>query len=156
MKSYPQKPPLTNDELEAFLHSAPIAHLGSLNPDGTIHLAALWFKYVDGEIVFGTQDKTSKVRNIKHNPQVTVLIDSEAPPFRGVLVYGQAKLDYEDVVAKRIAIFEKYMPRENAQQMTMQLAGDFTPIIIRVKPQRVSSYDYAKDGMIELGSASAR
>ncbi len=156
MKLYPQKPPLANDELEAFLHSAPIAHLGSLNPDGTIHLAALWFKYVDGEILFGTQDMTSKIRNIRCNPQVTVLIDAETPPFRGVLIYGQAELDYEDVTEKRIAIFEKYMPRADAEQMTMQLAGAFKPVIIRVKPRRISSYDYAKDGMIEVGLASAQ
>ena len=98
---------------------------------------------------------TSKIRNIKRQPQVTVLIDSEAPPFRGVLIYGQAELDYEDVMAKRIDIFEKYLPHENAQQLAAQLAGDFTPVIIRVKPQRVSSYDYAKDGMIEVAAASA-
>ncbi|HSD84081.1 MAG TPA: pyridoxamine 5'-phosphate oxidase family protein [Anaerolineae bacterium] len=155
MKLYPQKPPMTDAELESFLSSAPIAHLGSLNPDGTIHLAALWFKYVDGEIVFGTQDKTSKVRNIKHNPNVTVLIDSEVPPFRGVLIYGQARLDYEDALAKRIAIFEKYMPPENAREAIEGLASAFTPVVIRVKPQRLSSYDYAKDGMIEAGPTSA-
>src|SRR5512135_2434814 len=116
MKLYPQKPPMTDHELESFLNSAPLARLGTLNPDGTIHLAALWFKYIEGEIVIGTQDKTSKIRNIKRNPNVTVLIDSETPPFRGVLIYGQAELDYEDVLAKRIAIFEKYMPPENARE----------------------------------------
>jgi PPOX class probable F420-dependent enzyme len=155
MKLYPQKPPMTEAELASFLNSAPIARLGTLNPDGTIHLAALWFKYLDGEIVIGTQDKTSKIRNIKRNPNVTVLIDNEQPPFRGVLIYGQAKLDYEDVLAKRIAIFEKYMPRENAREAVTGLASSFTPVVIRIKPQRISSYDYAKDGMIEAGSATA-
>lgn len=155
MKLYPQKPPMTDAELESFLNSAPIARLGTLNPDGTIHLAALWFKYIDGEVVIGTQDNTSKIRNIKHNPNVTVLIDNEAPPFRGVLIYGQAELDYEDVLAKRIAIFEKYMPPENAREAIEGLASAFTPIVIRVKPQRISSYDYAKDGMLEAGAAAA-
>jgi hypothetical protein len=149
MKLYPQRPPLTEDELKTFLNKAPIAHLGSMNPDGTIHLAALWFKYDVGDIVFGTQDMTNKVRNIKHNPNVTVLIDIEGPPLKGVLIYGHAYLDYEDVLAKRIAIFEKYMPSDNAHQMATNLASTFTPVIIRVKPKRVSSYDYAKDGMIK-------
>jgi PPOX class probable F420-dependent enzyme len=156
MKLYPQKPPMTETELASFLNSAPIARLGTLNPDGTIHLAALWFKYIDGGIVIGTQDKTSKIRNIKRNPNVTVLIDNEQSPFRGVLIYGQAQLDYENVLAKRIAIFEKYMPPENAREAIKGLASAFTPIVIRVKPQRISSYDYAKEGMIEAGSANAQ
>ncbi len=155
MKLYPQKPPMTDSELESFLNSAPIARLGTLNPDGTIHLAALWFKYVDGEIVIGTQDKTSKIRNIKRNPNVTVLIDNETPPFRGVLIYGQAELDYDDVLAKRIAIFEKYMPSENAREAVEGLASAFTPVVIRIKPQHISSYDYAKEGMIEAAAVKA-
>jgi hypothetical protein len=145
---YPQKPPLTDDELKTFLDGAPIARLGSKNPDGTIHIAALWFAYQDGDIVFGTQDITHKVRNIKHDPQVTVLIDVVGPPLQGVLIYGRAELDYEDVIAKRIAIFEKYMPSEHARGLAAVLAESWAPVIIRVKPERVTSYDYAKDGWL--------
>jgi PPOX class probable F420-dependent enzyme len=156
VKPYPQKPPLTEDELRTFLNEARIARLGSMNPDGTVHLAALWFKYADGDIVFGTQDMTNKCRNIKHNPNVTVLIDVEGPPLKGVLIYGHAELDYEDVMAKRIAIFERYMPSEDAQELATQMASNFAPVIIRVKPKRVSSYDYAKDGWVQIGSANAQ
>src|SRR5262245_4785803 len=105
MKLYPQKPPLTDDQQTTFLQQAPIARLGTLNPDGTIHIVALWFRYDNGDIVFGTQDMSNKVRNIRHNPNVTVLIDSEGPPPKGVLIYGHAELDYEDVIAKRILLF---------------------------------------------------
>jgi PPOX class probable F420-dependent enzyme len=156
VKLYPQKPPLTDDELRTFLNEAPIAHLGSTNPDGTVHIVALWFNYDDGDIVFGTQDMTNKIRNIKRDPNVTVLIDVEGPPLKGVLIYGHAELDYEDVMAKRIAIFEKYMPSEEAQQWATRLASDFAPVIIRVKPKRVSSYDYAKDGWVQMGSANVQ
>ena len=156
MKPYPQKPPFTKDELVAFLNEAPIARLGSMNPDGTIHMAALWFRYKNGDIVIGTQDKTNKVRNIKKNPNVTVLIDVEGPPLKGVLIYGHAELDYEDVLTKRVDIFEKHMSREEARELATRLANDFAPIIIRVKPKRVSSYDYSKDGMIEIGTVDAQ
>ena len=152
MRTYPQRSPLTETELENFLHEAPIARVGSVNPDGTVHLAALWFTYEEGEIVFGTQDMTNKVRNIKQNPSVTVLIDVEGPPLRGVLIYGSAELDYENVVEKRIVIFEKYMPNKNARQLAENLANNFKPVIVRVKPKRISSYDYTKDSLIRIGS----
>jgi hypothetical protein len=40
-----------------------------------------------------------KVRNIKNNPQVTLLIDNQTPPGRAFLFMESAELDYEDVVA---------------------------------------------------------
>ena len=148
MKPYPQMPPFTQAELVAFLNEAPVARLSSLNPDGTIHIAPVYFRYDNGDILIGTQDVTRKARNIKHNPNVTLLIDNQTPPWKGVLIYGEAKLDYEDVVAKRISIFERYMPAENAQKLATGLANNYTPVVIRVKPKHMTSYDYSKHGFI--------
>jgi len=148
MKPYPQMPPLTQDELVVFLNEAPIARLSSMNPDGTIHSAPVYFKYDNGDILIGTQEVTRKVRNSRQNPKVTLLIDNQAPPYKGVVIYGKAELDYEDVIAKRVAIFERYMPTENAQQLATGLANTHVPVIIRVKPSHVISYDYSKQGFI--------
>jgi nitroimidazol reductase NimA-like FMN-containing flavoprotein (pyridoxamine 5'-phosphate oxidase superfamily) len=156
METYPQKPPFTQEEVVAFLNQAPIARLSSMNPDGTIHIAAVYFKYDNGDILIGTQNMTHKVRNIKHNPNVTVLIDNQAPPWKGVLIYGEAELDYEDVVAKRTSIFERYMPVEDARKFAMDLANTFAPVVIRVKPKRMTSYDYSKSGFIQATPASAK
>jgi PPOX class probable F420-dependent enzyme len=148
MKRYPQMPPLTSDELVAFLNEAPIARFSSMNPDGTIHTAPVYFRYDNSDILIGTQEMTRKVRNSRRNPNVTVLIDNQAPPYKGVVIYGEAELDYEDVIAKRVAIFERYMPTETAQQFAVGLANSYVPVIIRVKPTRVISYDYSKQGFI--------
>ena len=155
MKPYPQKPPFTQDELVAFLNEAPIARVSSVNSDGTIHMAALYFKYDNGDILIGTQDITHKVRNIKHNPNVTVLIDTQDYPLRGVLIYGEAVLDYDDVVAKRTSIFERYMPAEDAREMASDLANRFNCVVIRIKPKRVTSYDYSKPGLITTSTTNA-
>ncbi len=149
MKPYPQMPPFTQDELVAFLNEAPVARLASMNPDGTIHIAPVYFKYDHGDILIGTQDVSRKVRNIKRNPKVTVLIDNQAPPWKGVIIYGEAELDYDDVVAKRISIFERYMPAENAQKFATGLANFYAPVVIRVKPERMTSYDYTKPGFVQ-------
>ena len=148
MTAYPQKPPLTQDELVAFLNEAPLARMGSLNPDGTIHLASVYFKYDNGDILVGTQDVSHKIRNIKNNPNVTLLIDNQERPFRGVLIYGVAALEYEDVVAKRTAIFSRYMSAEDAQNSASNLVNQFPSVVVRIKPQKVTSYDYSKPGLI--------
>jgi general stress protein 26 len=150
MKTYPQKPPFTQDELVAFLKEVPLARLCSTNPDGTIHIAPVYFKYDNGDIVMGTQDISRKVRNIKRNPKVTLLIDNQTPPWKGVLIYGEAGLDYEDVIAKRSSIFERYMLAENARKFAADLANTYVPVIIRVKPKRIVSFDYSKQGWLQV------
>jgi nitroimidazol reductase NimA-like FMN-containing flavoprotein (pyridoxamine 5'-phosphate oxidase superfamily) len=93
MKPYSQPPPLNEEELKAFLNQALVARLGSLNPDGSIHLVPVWFKYEDGDILIGTEESTRKAQNIKRNQNVSLLIDSQERPYKGVLIYGQAQLN---------------------------------------------------------------
>ncbi len=141
---YPQAKPMPEAELAPFLAQPLIAKLCTHNPDGSIHIAPLWFNYVDGEILMGTQEITQKVSNIKRDNQVTLLIDASAPVLRGVVIYGTAQLDYSDVIAKRSGIFAKYMGPEEAPKRAANLAQSWTPVVIRVKPERMITYDYSQ------------
>ena len=104
---YPQLPAMTDKELESFLEEAQFSRLGTLNEDGSIHIAPIFFKYEDGQILMATQDPSRKIRNIKRNPNVTVLIDTTEVPFQGALIYGRAELDYEDVYGLTKEVKEK-------------------------------------------------
>jgi nitroimidazol reductase NimA-like FMN-containing flavoprotein (pyridoxamine 5'-phosphate oxidase superfamily) len=145
---YPQMPPLTQEETESFLKEGHIAKLGSFNEDGTIHLAPAYYMYEGGSILLGTQMVSRKVRNIRRNNNVSVLIDNYEPPFKGVLIYGKAELDTDDVVAKRTSLFENYMPSDEAAGLAHGLADQFEPVIIRVRPERIVSYDYNKASIV--------
>ena len=87
---------------------------------------------------------TTKRINIKRDNHVSVLIDTTDVPFKGALVYGTAQLDYEDVIAKRIAIFEKGLSREDAETYARRLAGKWQCVIIRITPQHIATFDYSK------------
>ena len=141
---YPQLPALTGDELVAFFDQAEFARLGTLNEDGTIHIAPIFFKYDNGQILMATQDPSRKVRNIKRDNRVSVLIDTTEVPFKGALIYGIAELDYEDVVRKRIAIFERRLSREQAEIYASRLSGKWKCVIIRITPVHIASFDYSK------------
>jgi nitroimidazol reductase NimA-like FMN-containing flavoprotein (pyridoxamine 5'-phosphate oxidase superfamily) len=148
MKPYPQKPAFSQEELNAFLNEAPVARLGTHNPDGTIHMTSVYFKYDDGCILMGTQDISHKIRNIKQNSQVTVLIDNQEPPWKAVIIYGEASLEYDNVIEKRASIFERYMPAEDAFESAKGLAANFVSVVIRITPKQIISYDYSKEGLI--------
>jgi PPOX class probable F420-dependent enzyme len=139
-------PPLTPEELAAFLEDAPIARLATHNPDGTIHCVPLYFRYAGGDFLLGTQAMTRKVRNVERDPRVTLLIDNQSPPWKGAMIYGTAALDTVDPVAKRTVIFERYMDPDDARGLASTLADSYEPAVIRVTPSRISSWDYSKPG----------
>ncbi len=141
---YPQLPSMTDEELVSFFEQALFARLGTINEDGTIHIAPVFFKYEDGQILIATQDPSRKIRNIKRNNNVTVLIDTTEVPFKGALVYGTAELDYEDIIPKRIAIFERRLSREEGEKYARRLSDKWKCVIVRITPVHIASFDYAK------------
>ena len=144
---YPQAPSMVDEELEAFFEQALFARLGTINEDGTVHIAPVYFKYEDGQILMATQDPSRKIRNIKRDNNVSVLIDTTGLPFKGALIYGTAELDYEDIIAKRIAIFERRpwdTSRESGEAYARKLSDKWKCVIVRVTPQRIASFDYSK------------
>ena len=142
--TYPQLPAMNDEELVSFFGQTTFARLGTLNGDGTIHIAPIFFKYQDGQILMATQDPSRKIRNIKRNNNVTVLIDTTEVPFKGALIYGTAELDYEDVLSKRVAIFERRLPREDSEAYARRIANKWPCVIVRITPVRIASFDYAK------------
>jgi hypothetical protein len=145
LSDYPQMPPFTTEEIEAFLNQPRIARLGTLNEDGTIHLTPIYFKYENGEFILGTQERSRRVRNIKRNSNVTLLVDDTERPFQAVMIYGTATLDYEHVVDKRTAIFENYgTPLAQARAQAEGLCNRWESVIIHIKPAQLVSFDYSK------------
>jgi hypothetical protein len=132
------------EEMVAFLSQPLIAKLCTHNEDGTIHVVPIWFGYEEGEILVGTQEITRKVRNIKRDNRVTVLVDTTEPRLKGVIWYGEAQLDFQDVIPKRIGILEKYLGPEEAPGLAERLANSWRPVIVRIKPVRAVTFDYSK------------
>ena len=54
-----------------------------------------------------SQVLSRKIRNIKRNHKVSVLIDVTEPVYQGALIYGDVELDYEEVVQARTEIYMK-------------------------------------------------
>jgi len=103
-----QAPPLTNEETESLLKENNIARICSHNKDGTIHAAPVSYIYMNAQIVIGSIASSRKTRNIRRNNDVTVLIDTEHG--QGILIYGKAELDYENVDQLAVLVWEKALP----------------------------------------------
>ena len=152
MKSkHPQAPPFANElEIETFLKQPLIARLSSHNQDGTIHMSPIYYLYENGEFLLGTQELSRKAQNIHRDPRVTLLIDQYEPVLQAVLAYGEATLDYEDVLSKRIKILERYYEtRAQAKAFAEKLTRAWQTVILHVQPKRLVTFDYTKPFTID-------
>ena len=148
---YPQAPPFANShEVETFLAKPLLARLSSHNEDGTIHITPIYYLFENGEFLFGSQLLSRKVKNIQRDKRVTVLIDAQEPVLQAVMAYGEAVLDYEDVVSKRVKILERYYESPSqAKAFAEKLAKAWKTVIIHVQPTRIVTFDYSKPFSID-------
>lgn len=146
--SYTQSPPLTKKEIEDFFSSAKIARICTHNEDGTIHAVPVWFIYKNGHFIIATPEKTLKVRNLMRDNRLTLLLDIATPPAKGVIIYGTAEVKFVDPTetsTKGKEVLEKYMSKEEAEKTTAGFKALTDWAEITVIPERVVSFDFAKD-----------
>ena len=140
---------MTSEETESLLGDAKIARFCTLNRDGTIHAAPVWYKYENGQIIIATPVASRKARNIRRNRNVTILIDISEGGVqpRCALIYGKAEMQpwTEDMLARGISLLERYMPRDKAEPYARGLFKLTKWNIVTIKPERIASFDYNKD-----------
>ena len=145
---------MSDDEVTGFLERSRIITLATLGPKGLPHLTAMWYGLVNGEIWFETKAKSQKAVNIRRDPRVTVLIEAgdSYDQLRGVSIEGRAEIvdDPEALFKVGVSVWERY---------TGPYTTDVDPAIemmlhkrvaVRVRPERVRSWDHRKLGLPEL------
>jgi len=75
------------------LQARHIAALGTANPDGAIHLTAVWYLFENGCLYIATSSKTRKARNVTERPRASLMVDERKPGReRGVTAAGNVEL----------------------------------------------------------------
>jgi nitroimidazol reductase NimA-like FMN-containing flavoprotein (pyridoxamine 5'-phosphate oxidase superfamily) len=77
------------EEITHVLAQRSTATVGTLNVDGSIHLAYVAFLHADGRIYFDTASVTRKARNVEERPQASVLVQGRAGTGRHLMVSGE-------------------------------------------------------------------
>ena len=80
-------------KLQELLSGRYIATLGTENPDGTIHLTAVWYLFESGSFFAATSSKTQKARNVTARPKASLMVDSRKPGTeRGLTASGKVEV----------------------------------------------------------------
>ena len=68
------------DELRDLIASGPLAHLATINRDGTPQVSVIWIGLDGDEVVSGHMNRYVKVRNIERDPRVVLSFDAPREP----------------------------------------------------------------------------
>jgi len=100
---------------------------------------------MNGRIIILSYASNRKTRNIKQNNNVTVLIDTES--VKGVLIYGKAELEYDNVYQTALSVWEKaiHAPRDKVERLVKAYLDKIKFVIVKITPQRIVTFDYTKD-----------
>jgi PPOX class probable F420-dependent enzyme len=147
---------MTDDEQRKFLAAAQTIVICSIDPRGYPHPMPMWFAVEDdGSVVMTTFTKSQKIKNIERDPRVSLLVERGTvyAELRGVVIYGRAELvrDKESVldilarVSTKSAGGAGNAPNPEALR-TALMATVPKRTGIRVRPERVVSWDHGKLG----------
>lgn len=85
-----------HDDARRVLESDALAHVATIDSDGTPHVTLAWVGLDGDEIVFGTLFDQRKLRNVRRDPRVTISIETARTSEMGLreylVVYGSGRV----------------------------------------------------------------
>jgi len=140
---------MTPEEIDAFIAERHTLSIATLNRDGSIHMVAMWYGFLEGEIAFTSKVKAQKVLNLRRDPSITVMAE-EGEAYNelvGVSIRGTAEIveDPERMFAAGVSVFERHTaPYDDARNRKHVESLLFKRVVIKVTPIKVASWDHRK------------
>jgi PPOX class probable F420-dependent enzyme len=115
------------------LLGAQFATLGTIAPDGRPQLTEVWFLAEDGQVKVSLNTTRKKVRNLRRNPAVSLLILDQANPGRYLEIRGDAQVEPD----KGYAFAKKVDAKYGSDLQAMDGPGG-ERVVVTIEPVRVN------------------
>jgi PPOX class probable F420-dependent enzyme len=149
---------LTEDEIAGLLAGVRSMTMASIGPGGQPHLVAMWFAVLDGDICFETKAKSQKAVNLRRDPRITCLAEDGDvyDELRGVAIEGRAEVSEDPELLWRVgvAVWERYNGPYTEEMRPFVEAMMRKRVAVRVRAERVRSWDHRKLGLPSTGPAT--
>lgn len=152
---------MSHDEQVEFLHQQRSCTLGTVGPQGQIHLVGMWYAVMDGQVWFETKRKAQKTVNLRRDPRCSFLVEAghTYDQLRGVAIEGRGEVIEDEQVVWDVCvnIFERYNAPYTEELKPFVEFMAHNRVVVRLDVDRVRSWDHRKLGMapIELGGTTA-
>ena len=132
---------LADARIQRFLDTKEIVVLATVQPDGAPLAMAMWFLHDPTALTMISQAGLSKVRNLRHDPRVSVVAEAGggAADIRGVAVQGRA--EFLDDGAERRALVDRFHRKyPSLQQLWGGKAMPPDRVMFRIVPARARTW----------------
>lgn len=133
---------MTPAEIDIYLREPNLSHLSTVGPDSDPHVAPVWHHY-DGEaLLILAAPKTVKIRNIRHEPRVSIAITTTVQPYSFLQFNGVATLSDKWEKELLWAMSLNYQGQEEGERYAEQTYRESTFTLISVTPTKVKGWTF--------------
>lgn len=142
---------MSTDEVDRYLAGRHSLAVATFDPQGSVHLVAMWYGFVGGLIALETKAKSQKVKNLRRDPRITVMVESGETydQLRGVEVVGRAEIrdDRDSMLELGRSVISRYTPPAKPEYLDPMVEHMIrNRVAILIHPLRVVSWDHSKLG----------
>jgi len=129
-----------NEIVDFLMKGTKTGKLATVLEDGRPHVAPIWFVWNEGKIIFCTGESSVKGGNMRRNPQVSICVDDESPPYAFVIIQGTAKLNdnHKDLLKWNTTFGDRYMGKKLAEVYGKRNAVEGS-LLVEVTPTKIIS-----------------
>jgi PPOX class probable F420-dependent enzyme len=143
---------MTQKEIDEFLAGWHTMQCATMNHDGTIHLVAMWYGFLEGCPALETKAKSQKVQNLRRNPQITCMVEEgdSYDQLRGVELVGHADVieDPERIFELGISVVERTTGSKYTEEMKPMVEAMINKrVVVKINIDKYVSWDHRKLGL---------
>ena len=130
---------MSDQERREFLRAGTrTAKLATTQRNGAPHVAPIWFVLDGDDVIFTTDENTSKGKAVLRDARVALCVDDERPPFSFVIIEGTTTVgrDHAELFLWATRLGARYMGADQAELFGRRNAVP-EELLVRVTPTRI-------------------
>jgi PPOX class probable F420-dependent enzyme len=137
---------LQPEELGDLLSQPRVAILATQIADGSTLLAPVWHEWIDGGFTIVIDGSDAKMRNVRRNRRVSVVVAEDDPPYRGIEVRGEARFVESAAGPTLRRLAERYLgTRDFEAYLERMREWTADAKVIRLEPGDLRAWDFADE-----------
>jgi len=147
---------LSDAIVQQLLNGRYVATFGTENPNGSIHLVAVWYWFDGSKVYVATSSRSRKGRNLQADPKVSLMIDSRDPAASfGITITGAAQILTGNASQQQNAhVHQKYLSEAAfADPKVGPVFAGWDDITVQIVPTSIISWDMREADRQVFGGA---
>jgi nitroimidazol reductase NimA-like FMN-containing flavoprotein (pyridoxamine 5'-phosphate oxidase superfamily) len=143
---------MTPEEIDAFLHDWHTMSCATINHDGTIHMVAMWYGFLEGCPALETKAKSQKVQNLKRDDRITCMVEEgdSYDQLVGIEMVGRGEIieDPDRIFELGKSVVERTSGVKYTEEMRPAVEAMINKrVVVKIHVDRYVSWDHRKLGL---------